>query len=109
MTAGAVTDKPVEPFPALRATSCSFLLCHPSLDAVLLHVLQILDHMGVVRDTSDNVSVGKVPEPLTRKLIALKTPGRFLLRGALTKAAPALHTEGEYRFRQTTIAVVLST
>ena len=91
---GALTGIPVEPFPALGTTPCSFLLFCPLLDPMHLHILQILDHVGMVRDAIDNVGICKIPQPLAGKVIALKTPRHFLLTGTFTNAA--LQTMGEY-------------
>jgi hypothetical protein len=100
---GAFTGKPVKPFTALLAAPFLFLLSHPLLDAVLLHVVQVINHVSMVRNAINYVNIGKIFQPLAGKLRALKAPGYFMLPGTLTKAALALPGKDYYPVREATV------
>lgn len=104
MTIEALAGKPIEFLSALWALPCARLFLNPSLDSMLLHVLQLLNHMFMVGDTIDDVSVPEVPQPLTGKLGTIKTPGYVFFRGTLTKSMPALHAVRRYPLRETAVA-----
>jgi len=107
MAVGAFTGMPIHGYPALRAPAFCLLLCNPGLDPLLSHVLQILDHMLMVGDPIDNMNISKIPQPLTWKVAALKTPGYLFLRSALAEPVFAYLTGGEYRVRQAAITTNL--
>ena len=96
--------KPVEHFPTLGATSDSFLLFRPLLDPMLLHVIQILNYMLMMRDAIDNMDISKIFEPLAGEFRALKTPRHLLLTGTLAKAVPAIDTDRKHSVCVTAIA-----
>ena len=71
---------------------------------MLLHILQILNDMGMVGDAIDNVNSSEFGQSLAGKFIALKTPRNVLTPRTLAKAVPAILTRGEYCFGETPIA-----
>jgi len=52
-----------------------------------------------------NVNISEVSQPLTRKVGALKAPGRFMLTGTLTEAVTALNTRRHYLIREAPVTV----
>jgi hypothetical protein len=70
---------------------------------MLLHVLKVINHLGMMGNTVDNMNIGKIFKPLARKVRALKTPGNFMLASTLAKAVRALLAEGHYSVRKTTV------
>ena len=104
MTTGALAGKPIELLSALWALPCARLFLNPSLDSMLLYVLQLLNHMFMVGDTIDDVSVLEVPQSLTGKLRALETPGYVFFCGTSTKPMPALHAVRRCPLGETSIA-----
>lgn len=61
----------------------------------------------MVRDPIDDMDISKIPEPLTWKRVALKTPGDLPLRSALAEPVFAYLTSGEYSIRQAAITTDL--
>jgi hypothetical protein len=61
---------------------------------MVLHILQILDHVNMVRNAIDDVDIPKIVQALAGKVIAFKTPRHVFLLGTLTKAVSALQAGG---------------
>jgi len=70
---------------------------------MLPYGLQIVNHMNMVRNAIDNVDIGKIAQPLARKVRALETPGYLFPFGTLAEAVSALHAEGYHTVGKTTI------
>jgi hypothetical protein len=103
VTNGTDAGKPVQSFPALGAAPGSFLLFYPSFNPVFLHILQVVNDMSMVRNAINNVDFGEIPQPLARKVRALKTPGHLFLFGTLAEAVPTLQAEGYDPVREAAI------
>jgi len=93
---GALFGKPIEPLSTGYAGSCFFLFLHALLNPMFLHITQILNHVGMVRNTIDNVNLFEMVKSLTGKFITFKTPRHILLFRTLPKAVNAFSTSGKY-------------
>ena len=93
-TAGTIQGIPVEHLSTMGAGSFFFLPFHPFLNPVILHKLQIIDHLFMVPDAVHHMDLGKILQPFAGKVRALEAPGYFLFLGTATETVPAVLAGG---------------
>jgi hypothetical protein len=71
---------------------------------VFFHVLQVVDHMGVMRNAVLNVNIEKVFQSYAGKLIALETPRYILPGGAAPEPVSAFYAMRHYCVREAAVA-----
>jgi len=81
----ALTTKPVNDLSTLGTAPRFLFLFNPALDAMLLHILQVINNLGMVRDTFDDMSIPEVSQSLTGEIFTFETPGYVVIPGTFAK------------------------
>ncbi len=94
VTSRALQGVPVEYFSTFPAGRFFILLFYPFLGSLVLHDLEIFNHLFVVPDSVHYMNFGKILQALTGEIAALETPGYFFLLSATAETVAAVATSG---------------
>jgi hypothetical protein len=98
---------PIQAFATLGATPFPFLLLQPILNAVFLHVIELIDQVFMVGNTVLDVDVLEVLQSLAGKVGTFKTPCDSMLLGALAKPVATFFTGGHHIVRMAAVTAYI--
>ena len=74
---------------AFRTGGLADLVCKKGIDTVIFHILQVIDDMGVVADTVNDVFFAELFQTAAWKFRTCKAAGYLVFSGTVTEAGDA--------------------